>query len=181
MFLSAPARLQRVDSNDRHACLLGQSQRRRGPRARGGRCTVLTCPRRSPCNKGCDGSADRDRDAMNTPRRRTIQPTINSTPAEVSDSHSPDREHCPIRPTVLRRPVRSARRHERPTRATLNYLPTGGMQMIWSGALIEHGWSAPCAVGSEVTVCHRELPAGAAWSRQTPPVTDNHHPPRPTD
>jgi len=31
------------------------------------------------------------------------------------------------------------------------------MQMIWSAALIEHGWSGLGPVGSEVTVCHRRL------------------------
>jgi len=74
-------------------------------------------------------------------------------------------------------------RHERPTPATLNYLPSGGMQMIWSGALIEHGWSGTGPVRSEVTVCHGERPRerdrGLTIADRRPPpmVTDNHHPP----
>jgi len=45
------------------------------------------------------------------------------------------------------------------------------MQMIWSGALIEHGWSAPGPVGSEVTVCHRER---LGWTGLVPSTPGGH-------
>jgi len=48
------------------------------------------------------------------------------------------------------------------------------MQMIWSGALIEHGWSAPGPVGSEVTVCHRERLASVRATGLVPSTPADH-------
>ena len=57
------------------------------------------------------------------------------------------------------------------------------MQMIWSGALIEHGWSAARSrrVRGDRLSPREGSPSATDCSRLRPPVTDNHHPPSTAD